>query len=108
MCRMMNLHRLAEERSLAIHRVIAAQLSAKQVSDAVERVRSWAQEGLLAPHYAALWIDLLAKPIEEIAVRITDPGEEARALRQTTPFVGIIDPQTRWKIWKDVRQKSGR
>jgi hypothetical protein len=36
-------------------------------------------------------------------MRSVDESEEARALRQVTPFAGAIDPRTRWRIWREVR-----
>jgi hypothetical protein len=34
-----------------------------------------------------------------------DPAEGARALRQCSPFAGVIDPRTRWRIWREVRER---
>jgi hypothetical protein len=60
----MDAHRLAEERSLALHRAVK----------------------------------------ERIA---RDPSIVARALRQVTPFAGVIPPGT-LAIWREVRERAPR
>lgn len=56
--------------------------------------------------YADGWHELLTGPVERL-LNLTDPGERARALRQCSPFAGIVDPRTRWQIWRDVRAAAG-
>jgi len=106
----MDLHRLAEARSLAIHREIAACLlrDASIVARARATVQRWSADGHLSPYYARAWEACLSRPLEEIAAVLTDESEEARALRQNSPFVGIVDPRRRWAIWREVQQASGR
>ncbi|MBI2945154.1 MAG: hypothetical protein HYY25_13225 [Candidatus Wallbacteria bacterium] len=101
-------HRLAEERSLELHREIARRLlvDPRVLAAARERVGQWCSTGSVAPHYAQGWRQLLAEPPEEIVRRITDPSEEARALRQVTPFAGLIAPRERWRIWREVAARE--
>jgi hypothetical protein len=106
----MDLHRLAEARSLAIHREIARRIphDASVVLRARDTLLRWREAGRIAPAYASQWEHWLSRDVEELAARLTDEGEDARALRQNSPFVGIIDPRTRWAIWRDVRQQAAR
>ena len=101
----MNLHELAEERSLAIHGVVAQRLreDPRLVEAARARVESWLASGSVHPVYAEAWRELLAGPIERLLETLTDKGNRARALRQCSPFAGVVDPRTRWRIWRDVR-----
>lgn len=103
----MNLHALAEERSIAAHRFIAARLreDPRLLTAARSRVERWLQDGVVHPVYAKAWHDLLRGPEERLFQVLVDPGERARALRQTTPFAGVIDPRTRWRIWREVRER---
>ncbi len=57
------------------------------------------------PAYASAWEELLDGPLEHLIGVLTDPGERARALRQCTPFVGVIDPETRLRVWRGVRER---
>lgn len=99
-------HRLAEERSLALHRAIASRLAADPslVERARARVRLWLETGEVAHPYARAWEDVLSRSLSEICAFLVDEGEHARALRQVTPFAGVIDPRTRWRIWRQVRE----
>lgn len=98
-------HRLAEARSLAAHRLIAARLADEPglVTMARERVASWLEDGSVTRAYAEAWRELLADEASDIAAAIVDPSERGRALRQCTPFAGALDPRTRWRLWAQVR-----
>jgi hypothetical protein len=103
----MDPHELAEERSLAIHREVAARLRVDPalVAAARARVEGWLADGSVHPFYARAWHELLAGPAARLLEVLTDPGEAARALRQCSPFAGVVDPRTRWRIWRDVRDR---
>jgi len=101
----MNLHELAEERSLAIHRVVADRLreDPQLIEAARTRVAGWLADGSVHRVYAEAWNELLSGPAERLLEVLVDPGETARALRQCSPFAGVVDPRTRWGIWRAVR-----
>lgn len=103
----MDAHRLAEKRSLAYHRVVAERMLADPavVERARERVRDWAASGI-APYYARAWERVLALPVERIRELLLDDTEEARSLRQATPFAGVLSPRERWHIWQDIRKRA--
>jgi hypothetical protein len=98
-------HELAEERSLAIHRVVAERLrqDPRLVSMARARVEGWLKDGSVHPTYAGAWHRLLGGPLDALLLVLSSPAEDARALRQCSPFAGIVDPRTRWRIWSEVR-----
>ena len=93
-------HRVAEERSSALHREVAKRLLARP--DLLERARSrvegWSRERSVAAHWIKEWSVLLSHSLEDVIAAITDTGEAGRGLRQTSPFAGIIDSKTRWEI----------
>ena len=103
---MVNAHRLAEERSLALHCAIADKLAmdATALERARARVRRWLESSEVSPHWARRWDEVLSRPLSEICAFLVEESEEARALRQVTPFAGVIDPRTRWRIWREVRE----
>lgn len=107
---MVNAHRLAEERSLALHRAVAERLAAdpEVLERARARVRSWVDSGEVAPYYAKAWEDILRRPVQAICAFLLEDSDRARALRQVTPFAGAIDPRTRWRIWREVREEMER
>jgi hypothetical protein len=103
----MDAHALAEERSLELHREIVRRLQQDQhlIERARARVRGWLVDGSVSPHYAQQWAALLEGPFDALRAMLVDEGERARALRQCTPFAGVVDPRTRWRIWREVRQR---
>jgi hypothetical protein len=104
------LHRLAEERSLAFHRRVAEKMSAEPalLARARTRVDEWLATGSVARVYASEWARLLAATPDVLRALLEDPSEHARALRQVTPFAGALPPRERWRIWREVAEANGR
>lgn len=100
-------HAVAEERSLEMHRLVAARLQEDPhlLAPARERVRRWRVNGSVSLRWADAWLEILDRPLAEIVVVLTDPGERARQLRQTSPFAGVLDPKTRWETWRSVGER---
>jgi hypothetical protein len=103
-------HRLAEERSLALHEEIAARIreNPEIAERARERVRGWLYDGSVHHEYAERWSNLLARPIEQIAEAIVRRDQEAHDLRQVSPFAGTLDPRTRWRIRREALSRVGK
>jgi hypothetical protein len=105
----MDPHRLAEERSIAYHRVIADRMRKDPaiLAAARQRVREWLTPGRTVPPYAQAWDAILARDIEAIAAFLVDRGERARELRQSSPFAGCLSPQERWRLWRETCHQLG-
>ena len=101
-----DLHRLAEARSLAAHQLIAGRLADEPalVEMARNRVAVWLVDGSIGRAYAEAWNELLAGDVPSIQHALVEDSERGRALRQCTPFAGAIDPRTRWQLWARVRE----
>ena len=87
-------HRLAEERSLALHAEVVRRLRVDPavLERARARVTRWLSDGgPTHPRYAGAWRDLLAGEVEAVCAALGDPGDRMRALRQCTPFAGVVD-----------------
>ena len=105
-----NLHALAEERSLDLHREIAAKIldDPAVIEAARARVRAWRSNGTVHRHYVDAWEEVLARDAREVGAFLVDPSETARELRQVSPFGGILDPRTRWRIHEATYQRWKR
>ena len=97
-------HRTAERRSLAYHQAIVARLRSDTslVDRARARVESW-RGTETHPRWIEAWLDLLDRPLADLCRALVDPDEPMNALRQMTPFVGVLDARTRWALWSQVR-----
>lgn len=106
----MDRHRLAEERSVAYHRVIAGRLGDQPaILDAARRrVAGWLADSAAAPAAAARWAVVLAGEPSAIAAFLAERSEAADELRQSSPFAGALGPRERWQIWREVRDRASR
>jgi hypothetical protein len=104
----MDRHRLAEERSVAYHSVIADRLGDQPaiLEAARRRVSTWLAEGAAAPAAAARWATVLAREPSAIAAFLIERSETADELRQSSPFAGALGPRERWQIWREVRDRT--
>lgn len=99
-------HRIIEARSLAMHCMAAQKIMLEPaLLDAVRRtLDSWRERyGKDTPHALDEWAAILRRPWPQIAAFITDPGEQATRLRQSTPFAGVLGVGERKRIYAAFR-----
>ena len=103
-------NRLEVERSLALHREVARRIEMDpEILDmARDRVRTWLEDGSVHRLWAEAWRDVLKGNLEEVVALITDPGDCAHDLRQTSPFAGVLDPRARWNVLRRHSAKVAR
>jgi hypothetical protein len=99
-------HRVPEMHALAYHRLIAERLDARLVDEARGRVRRWREQGRLHPRWAEEWERLLAMPLPRIAGALSADTPHARALRQTSPFAGVLTEQERRRLRQAVEERA--
>ncbi len=59
----------------------------------------------LNPHASPLldeWELILQVPIDQIIVRMLDPSDHGRDLRQVSPFAGVLPPAQRAAVYRSV------
>jgi hypothetical protein len=88
-------HRTAELRGLAYHRAIAERLDDALIADALVQLRRWHDEGRIHPRYADRWAALLTGPRGQLVEALRADDEHAAALRQSSPFAGMLDERER-------------
>ena len=102
-------HRRLEEQSLALHRVIARRVS--QNPELLTSVRERLSKDIHSGRFSISltvamqeWLDLLdTSSLEQILELLLDQGENARRLRQSTPFAGILTQEER----RGILEKHG-
>lgn len=99
-------HRIIEARSLAMHCLAAQKIDKAPVL--LQRVRrtlnTWrSRYDDDTPRALDEWAAILRRPWAEIAALITDPGERATRLRQSTPFAGVLNAKERERIYAAFR-----
>lgn len=94
-------HERIDRRSLALHRAIADKLRGDpaRLEIARDNLHRWsAAEGRSQPYWDA-WRGLLDLPLEELLERLVEESEHMTAMRQATPFAGVLTPHERWAVY---------
>ena len=95
-------HQRIDQRSLALHRAIADKLRADPalIAIAVENLERWSLAGGHSQAYWDAWREILNRPLPEILDLLGEESERMTALRQATPFAGVLTPPERWAIYE--------
>lgn len=93
-----------DRRSLAFHRMVA-----RHVLEQPDQVRETARRNLetmrranpdgSADSYFDRWEDILDGPDADLLVVLLSTKDEARSLRQVTPFAGVLSPEERALVY---------
>lgn len=103
-------HRRIELRSLAMHRAIADKLRANPALLAIasENLDRWSiMNGRSQPYWDA-WREILRCPLDEILNLIVEDSERMTAMRQATPFGGVLEPKERWAIFAEFESSRSK
>lgn len=102
-------HRILEVRSLAMHCLMAQKIDRDPglLAKVRKTLESWraryGNERDSVPRALDEWQHILGEPWPAIAALITDPGERATRLRQSTPFAGVLSTAERERIYAAFR-----
>jgi hypothetical protein len=101
-------HSRLDERSLAMHRLIATKVQADPalLDKARENLRHWREmEG--SPKLALVeWEQILGEPISRVAQFLTERSERATRLRQSSPFAGLLTEAERKAIYESYSART--
>jgi hypothetical protein len=101
-------HSRLDERSLALHRLVAEKLVADPTLLDLARanVARW-QAANDTPSFAlAEWQEILGQPVSEISKLIVERSEHATRLRQSSPFAGILTEVERKAIYESFSART--
>lgn len=93
-------HERAIARSCALHAAIAERLERDPslVDRARQRVESWLRDGSVSRPYAEAWQQQLDAPLSDLVHALVERSERMNDLRQVSPFAGVLDARTRWRV----------
>ena len=85
-------HSRLDERSLALHRLVAKKVQATPalLDKARENVRRWREANGSSSPALAEWAQILASPASDVVALLAERSERATRLRQSSPFAGIL------------------
>jgi hypothetical protein len=101
-------HSRIDERSLVMHRLIAAKVRASPVllDKARENLRRWQKTEGSPSLTLAEWEDTLTDPAGDVALLLEDSSERATRLRQSSPFAGILTEAERQTIYESYSTRT--
>lgn len=93
-----------EQKSLALHKVLAAKVQADPLVLGVVRERlGWLRaRNPGSSVYYDRWLELVDGDVEELVMAMTGDSEHSCALRQESPFVDLVDQRERARIFREV------
>src|SRR6476620_9643965 len=103
----MDLHRLAEETSIAYHTAIAERLRdhPEILEMARQRVQGWLTSRERERFYVQQWADILKGDLASITSFLVERSELAIELRQSTPFAGALQQEERLRIRRETKER---
>ena len=100
-------HERIDRRSLALHRAIVEKLRSNPSLLAVARdnLERWSLANGRSQPYWDAWREILNRPLGEVLDLMLEESERMTAMRQATPFAGILTPKERWEIYEEFEEK---
>lgn len=104
----MNDHARLDERSLALHRLVAKKLAAEPslLDLARANVARWQAANHTPSPALAEWEQILDQPLDDIAAMLVERSEHAMRLRQSSPFAGILTDAERTAIYESYSART--
>lgn len=104
-------HELTDEISLELGRRVAARLRQQPalLRVALENLDRWTQMNASAPALLrcyAEWRQILERPLEQVCDLLSSDSEEARRLRQNSPFAGVLSAREVWELKQRFRHAT--
>ena len=101
-------HIRLDERSLALHRLIARKLLADPalLDKARDNLRRWQESGDSTSLAFAEWAQILTSPVDQVAQLLVERSERATRLRQSSPFCGILTEAERRAIYESFSTRT--
>jgi hypothetical protein len=102
----MKTHQQIDLRSLAMARAIVGKIDRDPTRAGLAKARATCQRWVEQHPLPALseWLEILARPWDEVKRVLLDESESGQRLRQSDPFSGILTPRERWEIYRAHRE----
>ena len=103
----MRTHQEVDNRSLALARAVASVIDADPERAGLERAKRtcarWLENPDLDNPYLRRWSAILENDWPAVKAVLLDPSEDGTAMRQCSPFAGVLPPRERWRVYREHR-----
>jgi hypothetical protein len=95
-------HPRIDERSLALHRAVADKLRKQPelLQIAHDNLARWRATSGRSRPWLDEWQRMLDGPTDTLLAAMESDEERMTALRQSSPFAGVLSPRERWAIYE--------
>jgi hypothetical protein len=96
-------HERIDQRSIALHAAIARRLETNPERWQIvrENLNKQLEMGGRSRPYTLAWQKLVDLPWEQLRQILVEDSEHMRAMRQCSPFAGVLDNRERWAIFDE-------
>lgn len=101
-------HSRLDERSLAMHRLVAEKVQANPalLDKARDNLRRWQQIDGSPKLTLVEWEQILSGPADQVTQFLTERSERATRLRQSSPFAGLLTEAERKAIYESYSART--
>lgn len=101
-------HSRVDERSLAMHRLVAAKLRTNPVilDEARDNLRRWQKMNGTPALALSEWESILSGPVDQVSQFLEERSERANRLRQSSPFAGALTDAERRTIYESFSTRT--
>src|SRR5882762_3164275 len=101
-------HGRLDERSLALHELVARKLQAAPalLDKARDNLRRWQQANGNSSPALAEWEEILSSPVGQVVSLLVERSQRATRLRQSSPFCGILTEPERRAIYESYATRA--
>jgi hypothetical protein len=71
------------------------------IAVALDNLERWSRDAGRSRPYWDEWRSILARPLPEVLSLLEEESEHMTAMRQATPFAGVLEPAERWAIYAE-------
>jgi hypothetical protein len=101
-------HRRLDERSLALHRLVAQKLqdAPTLLDKARDNLRRWQEANGRSSLVLAEWERIISGSVGQVVAVLVERSEKAARLRQSSPFCGILTEAERRTIYESYSARA--
>lgn len=101
-------HAKLDRVSLLLHLAYARKIRGNPAlfDKAFRNIERWQRENAFPQPYLEEWLGILRQGMERTLAFMVSDTEEARRLRQSSPFAGVLTPKERWELMKHAKRAA--
>jgi DNA-binding transcriptional ArsR family regulator len=103
-----NRHVELDRVSLLLHQAYARKIRGNPAlfDKAFHNIERWRRQNAFPQPYLEEWLAILLRGMAHTLAFMVADTEEARRLRQSSPFAGVLEPRERWELMRSAKRAA--